>query len=119
MTGTWCCIAIGTSATLSVYSSVGDVDRVVCSSVSANSCLLLPLLFLTSCRAALSPAAGPLFSPGSSYAESAKVLVGAAAVLFVNHALRDAVMAFHELLSCELFAHVVLRTLLYVLHMVC
>ena len=31
MIGTWCCVVMGTSATLSVYSSVGDVDRVVCS----------------------------------------------------------------------------------------
>ena len=140
MIGTWCCVVIGTAATLSAYSSDGDVDRAVCSLVGSSSCLLLPLPFLASCRSAFFTRCGSalprrgcscyqlwvrsfgFLSPGSSYAESAdfaQVLIGAAAVLFVHHALRDVVMAFHELHGCELFAHVVLRTLLYVLRVVC
>ena len=132
MTGTWYCIVIGTAATLSVRSSVGDVDGVVCSSVGTSSCVLLALFFLTRCGSALSRSgcscyqllvrSSGFLSPGSSYAESAdfaQVLVGAAAVLFVHHALRDVVMAFHELLGCDMFAHVVPRTLLCVLRVVC
>ena len=37
MVGTWCCIVMGTSATLSVWSAVGDVDQLVCSLVVVTS----------------------------------------------------------------------------------
>ena len=102
MTGTWCCIVIGTAVLLP---AVGPLFHPLWVRSFALWLLLFPAvgpLFSPAVGTLFSPTVGPLFSPRSPFAESAdfaQVLVGAAAVMFVHHALRDVLMAFHELLG--------------------